>query len=95
MENKRIGKVTAIAIALILVFLIGACFKLQMELNELREKHDALSAEVDDARIELDRRLEEKERLENNPDEYFEDKAYEQGYRKPTDSVYINDMPAE
>ena len=64
-----------------------------MELNRLRDEHDALQARVEDARIELDRRKEAKEKLESDPDAYFEDKAYEQGYRRAEDSVYINDMP--
>jgi len=93
MENKKIGKVGGTAILLVLVFLIIACFKLQMDLNELREEHDALEQEVNDARIELDRRIEAKEKLESDPDSYYEDQAYEQGYRKTEDSVYINDMP--
>lgn len=95
MENKKIGKIAAIAIVLVMIFLVIACFKLQMELNELRDKHDALTLEVNEARIELDRRIEAKDRLEKDPDGYYENEAYEQGYRKPSDSVYINDMPGE
>lgn len=93
MENKKIGKVKATAIILIMLFLVVASFKLQMELNELREEYEELKAEFDYTRIELDRRTEAKEKLETNPDEYYEQKTYEHGYRKTQDSVYINDMP--
>lgn len=93
MENKKIGKVKATAIILIMLFLVVASFKLQMELNELREEYEQLKAEFDYTRIELDRRTEAKEKLENNPGEYYEQKTYEQGYRKTGDNVYINDMP--
>jgi predicted Holliday junction resolvase-like endonuclease len=93
MENKRISKLAAGAILLIMVFLIIACFKLQMELNELRAECEALEEEVDAARIEVDRREYLKEKQETDPEEYMEEKAYDQGYRNPSDREYINDMP--
>lgn len=93
--TKRIGKAASAAILLIMILLIAACFKLQMELNEIRRQYETLKDEVDAARIERDRQAEAYRQLEDHPDDYLEDKAYEQGYRKPTDRDYINDMPAE
>lgn len=75
-----------------MVFLIIACFKLQMELNELREECEALEEKVNEARIEVDRREYQFDKQENDPEGFLQDKAHEQGYRNPSDKEYVNDM---
>jgi hypothetical protein len=43
--GEKIGKPAAIAILVILVFLLIACIRLQMELNDLREKYKDLDSQ--------------------------------------------------
>lgn len=93
-EEKNVGgriKVAAICIGLIL--LIAASFKLQMELNSLRDEYNELKAEADAVRIERDRLKEQYEQSENDPDEYLAQKAKDEGYYDPDSQRVLNDMP--
>lgn len=93
-EEKNVGgrmKVAAICIGLIL--LIAASFKLQMELNSLRDEYNELKAEADAVRIERDRLKEQYEQSGNNPEEYLAQKAKDEGYYDPDSQRVLNDMP--
>lgn len=92
-EKKSGGRIKAIAVCIGLILLIAASFKLQMELNRLRDEYDELKAEADAVRIERDRLKEQYEQSETDPDEYLAQKAKEEGYYDPDSQRVINDMP--
>ncbi len=87
---EKIGKPAAIAILLILVFLLIACIRLQMELNELREKYTELEEQRDEIRLDVEE-LEYLEELQrNDPEAFNEYMAKLLGYYDPSSTVYSN-----
>ncbi len=88
--GEKIGKPAAIAILLILVFLLIACIRLQMELNELREKYTELEKQRDELRLDVEE-LEYLEELQrNDPEAFNEYMAKLLGYYDPSSTVYSN-----
>ena len=89
-QGERIGKPAAIAILLILVFLLIACIRLQMELNELREQYAELEEQRNEIRIDVEE-LEYLEELQrNDPEAFNEYMAKLLGYYDPSSTVYSN-----
>ena len=93
MEKKNGGRMKAIALFAIIVLLIAASFKLQMELNRLREEYYDMQKQADELRIERDRLKEQYELLEKDPDAYLAQKAKTEGYYDPDSQRILNDMP--
>lgn len=87
------GRIKAIAVFIIIILLIAASFKLQMELNSLREDYYDTKEQADALRIERDRLKEEYELLRDHPDEYYAQKAKTEGYYDPDSQRILNDMP--
>ena len=86
-------RIKAIALFAVIVLLIAASFKLQMELNRLREEYYDMKEEADALRIERDRLKEQYELLDKDPDAYLARKAKEEGYYNPDSQRVLNDMP--
>lgn len=70
-----------------------ASFKLQMELNRLRDEYAEMKQQADALRIERDRLEELYDQLKNDPDAFMEKKAQEEGYYDPDAQRILNDMP--
>lgn len=93
--GEKISKPAAIAIILILVFLLIACIKLQMELNELRGKYNELREQRDDLRLDVEE-LEYLQQLQkNDPEAFNEYMAKLLGYYDPSATVYSNGTVVE
>lgn len=94
-QGEKIGKPAAIAVLLILVFLLIASIRLQMELNELREKY----SELEDRRYEVHLDVEELEYLyelqQTDPEAFNEYMAKLMGYYDPSSTVYSNGTVVE
>ena len=86
-------RIKAIALFAVIVLLIAASIKLQMELNRLREEYYDMKEEADALRIERDRLKEQYELLEKDPDAYLAQKAKQEGYYDPDSQRVLNDMP--
>ena len=93
MEKKSGGRIKAIALFIIIILLIAASFKQQMELNRLRENYYEVKEQADELRIERDRLKEQYELLQKNPDEYYAQKAGSEGFYDPDAQIFTNDMP--
>lgn len=87
--SKKLG---AVAILLIIVLLIVAAFRLQMELNELRDEADELTQQLNEARLEKEKVERDYNMMRKNLDEYLEKEALEHGYRYPNTKEFTNDM---
>ncbi len=87
--SKKFG---AVAILLIIVLLIVAAFRLQMELNELRDEAEDLTQQLNEARLEKEKVERDYNMMRKNLDEYLEKEALEHGYRYPNTKEFTNDM---
>jgi len=87
--SKKLG---AVAILLIIVLLIVAAFRLQMELNELRDEAEELTQQLNEARLEKEKVERDYDMMRKNLDEYLEKEALEHGYRYPNTKEFTNDM---
>ena len=89
-KSEKISKPAAIAILLILVFLLIACIKLQMELNELRSKYTELSEQKDERRLDVEELEYIADLQKNDPEAFNEYMAKLLGYYDPSSTVYSN-----
>ena len=78
--GEKIGKPAAIAILVILVFLLIACIRLQMELNDLREKYKDLDSQRNELRLDVEELEYLRDLQENDPEAFNEYMAKLLGY---------------
>ena len=93
--GEKIGKPAAIAILVILVFLLIACIRLQMELNDLREKYKDLDSQRNELRLDVEELEYLRDLQENDPEAFNEDMAKLLGYYDPSSTVYSNGTVVE
>ena len=93
--GEKIGKPAAIAILVILVFLMIACIRLQMELNDLREKYKDLDSQRNELRLDVEELEYLRDLQENDPEAFNEYMAKLLGYYDPSSTVYSNGTVVE
>ena len=80
-----------IAIAILFIALIITAIKLVLDYNSLVTKRDALQAQVEKEKLELEKLVDEANR--DFDEEYIKKIAREElGYRMPDEIIYYNDL---
>ena len=79
----------------ILVFLLIACIRLQMELNDLREKYKDLDSQRNELRLDVEELEYLRDLQENDPEAFNEYMAKLLGYYDPSSTVYSNGTVVE
>ena len=87
-----IKKIGAMGILVVMVLLIIAAFRLQMNLNELRNEAEELEKELTEVRLEKEKIERDYDMMRKNREEYLEKEALEHGYRHPNTKEFTNDM---
>ena len=83
--------IVKIAIAVLFAAIIITVFTLVMKYNNLMTKRDALKAQVEKEKIQLEKLQEEADR--DFDEEYIKKIAREElGYRMPDEIIYYNDL---
>lgn len=88
---KRGNRLSRVVIVFIIVLLIFSAFKLQMDLNGLKNQKEDLSKQLKTTKYEVDRLKSELNRVTD--DDYIAEVARNKlNYRDPNELVFYNDL---